>query len=281
MPDGFDVCMFGTRGEANDLAWRLATTVTGRTGAVVTDWAYHGVSSAIADLSPEIWERGVKPDHVETIPAPDGDLGRYSSSEPGWAERYAGHLDDAVAALGARGHELAVVYVDAAFTSDGILAPPPEYYRELVRRVHEAGGLFVADEVQSGHGRFGDHLWGFQTFGVVPDFVTLGVDGQAPGGGGRSPQRHRRPVRQADGFNVREPVACAGPRGARRPRGRRGPRAGRRHRPGARALVKPRAGPPRGLWSGPWTAGRGGVRGRDGDPDAELSSVRTPCASAS
>lgn len=175
LPEGFDVCMFVNSGsEANDLAWRLATTVTGRRGAVVTEWAYHGVSAAIADLSPEIWPGGEQPDHVATIPAPDGDLGRYRSDQDGWAERYAAHLDDALASLDARGHQLAVAYVDAAFTSDGILAPPPEYHRELVRRVHGAGGLFVADEVQSGHGRFGDQLWGFQAFDVVPDFVTLG-----------------------------------------------------------------------------------------------------------
>ncbi len=175
LPEGFDVCMFVNSGsEANDLAWRLATTVTGRTGGVVTEWAYHGVSSAIAALSPEIWPGGERPDHVETIPAPDGDLGPYRSDQDGWAERYAAHLDDAIALLGERGHELAVVYVDAAFTSDGLVAPPPEYHRELVGRVHEAGGLFVADEVQSGHGRFGDHLWGFQAFDVVPDIVTLG-----------------------------------------------------------------------------------------------------------
>jgi 4-aminobutyrate aminotransferase-like enzyme len=175
MPEGFDVCMFVNSGsEANDLAWRLATTVTGGTGAIVTEWAYHGVSSAIADLSAEVWPDARKPDHVETIPAPDGDLGPYRSSEPGWVERYAADLDGAVASLGARGHRLAAVYVDAAFTSDGILTPPPEYHRELVRRTQSAGALFVADEVQSGFGRFGEHMWGFQAFGVVPDIVTLG-----------------------------------------------------------------------------------------------------------
>ena len=46
--------------------------------------------------------------------------------------------------------------------------------QELVRRTHEAGGLWIADEVQAGHGRTGDALWCFERFGVVPDFVTLG-----------------------------------------------------------------------------------------------------------
>jgi 4-aminobutyrate aminotransferase-like enzyme len=45
---------------------------------------------------------------------------------------------------------------------------------EIVRRTHEAGGLFVADEVQAGHGRTGEHLWSFVRYGITPDIVTLG-----------------------------------------------------------------------------------------------------------
>ena len=37
-----------------------------------------------------------------------------------------------------------------------------------------AGGLCVADEVQTGFGRIGEHFWGFELDGVVPDIVTLG-----------------------------------------------------------------------------------------------------------
>jgi 4-aminobutyrate aminotransferase-like enzyme len=43
-----------------------------------------------------------------------------------------------------------------------------------VRRTHEAGALWIADEVQGGHGRTGDAMWSFQRFGIEPDFVTLG-----------------------------------------------------------------------------------------------------------
>ena len=64
--------------------------------------------------------------------------------------------------------------VDSGFTSDGILTPPAEYLQDAVRRWREAGGLFVADEVQSGFGRPGSHLWGFDVHGVIPDIVTLG-----------------------------------------------------------------------------------------------------------
>jgi 4-aminobutyrate aminotransferase-like enzyme/Ser/Thr protein kinase RdoA (MazF antagonist) len=175
MPDGLDTEMLVNSGsEANDLAWRLATTVTGAMGGVVTDFAYHGVTTAIADLSPEEWREGDTPSHVETIPAPDGYVGRYRRDDPGWTARYASHVDGAVEALAARGVRPAALVVDTGFTSDGILTPPPAYLQDAARRWRDAGGVVVADEVQSGFGRPGSHLWGFDVHGVVPDIVTLG-----------------------------------------------------------------------------------------------------------
>ncbi len=175
MPDGLDTVMLVNSGsEANDLAWRLATTVTGETGGLVTDYAYHGVTTVVADLSPEEWRDATAPPNVETVPAPNGYRGRYRREEPGWAVHYAEHVDGAIAALAAKGVRPAAMVVDAGFTSDGILAPPPEYLQDAVRRWRGAGGVFVADEVQSGFGRPGSHLWGFDVHGVIPDIVTLG-----------------------------------------------------------------------------------------------------------
>jgi 4-aminobutyrate aminotransferase-like enzyme len=45
---------------------------------------------------------------------------------------------------------------------------------DLVRRTHEAGALWIADEVQGGHGRTGEAMWSFQRLGIEPDIVTLG-----------------------------------------------------------------------------------------------------------
>ncbi len=175
MPPGLDTCLFVNSGsEANDLAWRLAVAATDGSGAVVTEHAYHGVTTVTADLSPEEWVEATRPDHIETIPAPDGYRGPYRREEPGWAERYAATLDDVAQTLGGRGHRLAAAYLDGGLTSDGVLAPPPAYARGLVERTHVAGGLFVADEVQAGHGRTGSHLWAFAAAGAVPDIVTTG-----------------------------------------------------------------------------------------------------------
>ena len=173
MPPGLDAAMFVNSGsEANDLAWRIARAATGRTGAVVTACAYHGLTEATHALSPEEWAEGEQPAHVATIPAPDGYRGPYRREQDGWTQRYAAHIDDAGRALGDRG--LAAIYLDPAFTSDGILAPPPAYLREAARRARAMGGLVVADEVQAGYGRSGTHLWSFQASGIEPDMVVLG-----------------------------------------------------------------------------------------------------------
>ena len=173
LPPELDAVMLVNSGsEANDLAGRIARAATGRSGAVVTAFAYHGLTEATHDLSPEEWAKGEQPAHVATIPAPDGYRGAYRRDQDGWAQRYAAHIDDAARQLGDRG--LAALYLDPAFTSDGVLSPPPAYLQEAARRTRAQGGLVVADEVQAGHGRSGTHLWSFHAAGIEPDMVVMG-----------------------------------------------------------------------------------------------------------
>jgi 4-aminobutyrate aminotransferase-like enzyme/Ser/Thr protein kinase RdoA (MazF antagonist) len=160
---GLDTVMVVNSGsEANDLAWRLATAWSGRSGAVVTDFSYHGVTTAIAEISPEEWPAGFRPAHVETVAAP----GSGSSTDA--------EVDEAIGRLAERHVGLAATYIDYGFTSDGIRAPDAAAVEAIARRTQAAGALFVADEVQAGHGRTGEHLWAFMRYGVTPDIVTLG-----------------------------------------------------------------------------------------------------------
>ncbi|TML50026.1 MAG: aminotransferase class III-fold pyridoxal phosphate-dependent enzyme, partial [Actinobacteria bacterium] len=154
---GLDTVMLVNSGsEANELAWRFALAATGGQGGIMTEHAYHGVTTAIADFSPEEWPAGYRPTNVETI-APPGTGGT-----------------DMQAALERLRVPLAATFLDGAFTSDGIRFARPEDVAGIVEETHAAGGLFVADEVQAGHGRTGDHLWSFVRYGITPDLVTLG-----------------------------------------------------------------------------------------------------------
>ena len=174
MPAGLDTVMFVNSGsEANDLAWRLATTVTGGNTGIVTDWAYHGVTHAIADFSPSEWPLGVQPDAVETYAAPNTYRGPYAGVPVPEAAARA-EVGAALDRVAERGRSAAAVFVDATFTADGIFVPPPAVVRAIIEAARAAGALYVADEVQSGYGRTGDGLWGYAAWGITPDIVTLG-----------------------------------------------------------------------------------------------------------
>jgi 4-aminobutyrate aminotransferase-like enzyme/Ser/Thr protein kinase RdoA (MazF antagonist) len=153
------VLLVNSGSEANDLAWRLAVAMTGGDGALVTEHAYHGVTAAATALSPEDWPRGNGPDRVARIPA------------PGSGADLAGGLDAALAKLEGG---LAATVLDGSLMSDGIYTPERSELQLLVERTHAAGGLYVADEVQAGHGRLGSDLWSFARHGIAPDIVTLG-----------------------------------------------------------------------------------------------------------
>ncbi len=172
MPGDLSVCFFVCTGsEANDLAWQIACAATGGTGAIVTDFAYHGNTTVVAQLSPEELPPERQEDWVATVPPPD----TYRDPREGDAgESYAAELDTALATLAGRGHRPAAFFVDTMYTSDGIHVAPPGYLAAAWRRVRAAGGLCVADEVQAGFGRTGDQFWGFGDQDAVPDIVTLG-----------------------------------------------------------------------------------------------------------
>jgi 4-aminobutyrate aminotransferase-like enzyme/Ser/Thr protein kinase RdoA (MazF antagonist) len=170
MPAGLDTAILVTSGsEAVDLAWRLARAYTGGTGTVVGGWAYHGISTRTHDFSPNDWPAGgFAVDDVATFPAPHED-GSVLDRDTARARVRA-----AVGELAGRSVRPAVLMVDPQFTSEGILDAPAEFLHGLVDGIHEAGGLLLADEVQSGFGRSGPQLWRFALAGITPDIVTLG-----------------------------------------------------------------------------------------------------------
>jgi alanine-glyoxylate transaminase/(R)-3-amino-2-methylpropionate-pyruvate transaminase len=55
----------------------------------------------------------------------------------------------------------------------GIVEAPPGYLKAAAEKVRARGGILIADEVQSGFGRTGDHFWGFEAHGIVPEIVVM------------------------------------------------------------------------------------------------------------
>lgn len=156
-----------TGSEANDLALRVARVCTGGSGIVVTQFAYHGVTSALAELSPSLGSQVPLGSHVRAVPAPAG-------GGPGAGPTFAAHVSAAIEDMRKAGIQPAALLLDTVFSSDGVYADPPGFLSEAVAAMRAAGGVFIADEVQPGFGRMGSHMWGFQRHGLTPDMVTLG-----------------------------------------------------------------------------------------------------------
>lgn len=170
-PSDLSQVMFTCTGsEANDLALRVARSVTGARGIIITENAYHGVTSILAEISPSLGASNPIGAHVRRVPAPD----TYRLGIEGAAQAFAQGVRNAVADLQANGFGVAALICDTVFASDGIFVDPPGLLEPAVAAVRAAGGLFIADEVQSGLARPGAHMWAFQRHGVVPDLVTLG-----------------------------------------------------------------------------------------------------------
>jgi len=55
----------------------------------------------------------------------------------------------------------------------GFITPPPEYFEIAVGIVRKHGGVFICDEVQTGFGRTGTHLFGISHWNVEPDIMTM------------------------------------------------------------------------------------------------------------
>src|SRR5690606_1584028 len=115
-----------------------------------------------------------QPDWLATAEPPNGFRGSFRYGEAELGLKYAGKVDTAIGELRDRNHEPAMFLTCNIFDSNGALVAPEGYLRESYAKVRAAGGLCVADEVQSGLCRLGDHFWGFEDSGVVPDIVAMG-----------------------------------------------------------------------------------------------------------
>jgi 4-aminobutyrate aminotransferase-like enzyme len=159
-----------TGSESNDFALRLTKSFTGGAGFVVTETAYHGNTAVVTEVSPASFKTHSVAPHVRTVPAPD--LYRHPTNDVG--ARFAEDIAGAIADIERNGVKFGGLLVDSIFSSDGIYADPPGFLKQAVDVVHQAGGLFISDEVQPGFGRTGTAMWGFQRHSVEPDIVTMG-----------------------------------------------------------------------------------------------------------
>ena len=178
MPEQLSVCFFVCSGsEANELALRLARAHTKGTDIICLDGAYHGNTSSLIDISPYKFDGpggAGAPAHVHKVVMPDTYRGPYKAQEPGAGEKYARHIAEAADQIMSSGKRLSAFICESALGCGGQIILPAGYLKAAFAHVRNAGSACIADEVQTGLGRFGSQFWAFEAQGVIPDIVTIG-----------------------------------------------------------------------------------------------------------
>ena len=162
-----------TGSEANEQAMRMARHYTGGTGFICTDASYHGNTSLVAQLSAIFEPIEGYQDYMRMVPWPDSYRRLDELEGEELATAYADCVKAAIDSMHAAGIKLAAMLVCPIYANEGLTEVLPSYLQQAVKHVREAGGVFIADEVQSAFGRTGK-FWGHEQTGVVPDIMTLG-----------------------------------------------------------------------------------------------------------
>ncbi|XP_077444380.1 ethanolamine-phosphate phospho-lyase isoform X2 [Stigmatopora argus] len=171
--------LLNSRSEANDLALRLARQYSGSQDIVTLDNAYHGHVTSLIEISPYKFHHKPNASHppfVHVAPSPDVYRGKYRRDHPDAAKAYADEVRDIIRQVQSKGSKVAAFIAESLQSCGGQVVPPAGYFQRVAEHVRQAGGLFIADEVQVGFGRVGAHFWAFQLQGddFVPDIVTMG-----------------------------------------------------------------------------------------------------------
>ncbi len=175
-PDPLDtVFLVNTGSEANELALRLARCATGNDDVLAVRGAYHGWTGATDAITTSHLDNpraiGTRPGWVRLVEAPNTYRGAFRGPDAG--DRYADDVRASLAGLAAEGRAPAAFIAEPLFGNAGGIVLPDGYLAQVYRDVRAAGGVSIADEVQTGYGRLGAYQWAFEQQGVVPDIVSV------------------------------------------------------------------------------------------------------------
>ena len=176
LPPELSVVHFVNSGsEANELAIRMAKTVTGKEDVIASEVGYHGNTNICVDISSYKFDgKGGKgaPDHTHIFPLPDAFRGKYRGKNTG--KKYAEEVQQCIDRIHKRGDGVSALIVEPIISCGGQIELPKGFLSKAYAAVRKAGGLCISDEVQVGCGRLGTSFWGFQLHNVIPDIITIG-----------------------------------------------------------------------------------------------------------
>jgi alanine-glyoxylate transaminase/(R)-3-amino-2-methylpropionate-pyruvate transaminase len=174
LPGDLGVCYFVNSGsEANDMALLMARLYTGNYDVVAVRNAYHGGSASTMQLTAQgVWKYNYPHSFgVHHALNPDPYRGPWGYDDPKAGEKYAADVKDLIDH--ATPGKVAGFFAESIQGVGGTVVYPDGFLKEAYEVVRSAGGVCIADEVQTAFGRTGTNYWGFENHGVVPDIVTL------------------------------------------------------------------------------------------------------------
>ncbi len=182
-PGDLNRTFFTTSGtEANETAVLLAQLATGAQTIVALRHSYSGRSSVARSLSGQApWK--MQPNQIASIvhaPAPYCYRCPFKLTYPECGIACAEDLEELIAT--STPGVVAGFLAETILGAGGFIVPPQEYFPIAVDIIRRHGGLFIADEVQTGFGRTGGAWFGIEHTGVEPDIITMakGIANGAP-----------------------------------------------------------------------------------------------------
>jgi alanine-glyoxylate transaminase/(R)-3-amino-2-methylpropionate-pyruvate transaminase len=214
MPGDLSVCYFVNSGsEANDLALLMARLYTGNYDIIALRNGYHGgIASAMGLTAHSTWKFNYPHNFgIHHAIAPDPYRGPWGRNEPDAGAKYAADIQDLIEY--ATPGRVAAFFAESIQGVGGAVVYPEDYLKNAYHYTRKAGGVCIADEVQTGFGRTGTHYWGFETQGVIPDIVTMakGIGNGAPLAAVVTTPEIAKPLAERIHFNTfgGNPVSCA------------------------------------------------------------------------
>ena len=211
MPAGHDwVVHFTNSGtEAIDLALVMAQSFTGNIDMLALRNAYHGATIGAQSLTGISGFRHPIPllGGIHHMPNPDPFRGVFGDD----TQAYLDEIDRTIQF--STSGKLAGFIVEPIQGYGGIVELPEGYLKSATEKVRARGGVLIVDEVQSGFGRTGDHFWGFEAHGVVPEIVVMakGIGNGFPLGAVVAQRHVTEVLKEKFFFNTygANPVSCA------------------------------------------------------------------------
>ena len=158
--------------EANEAAIMLARMATGSFDVVALRHAYSGGSTLAKAVTAQApWRRsGVISVGISHAVNPYCYRCPLHLKYPECEVACAGDVENLIQ-TGTSGH-IAAFIAEPIQGVGGFITPPKEYFKIVFKVVKKYGGLFIADEVQTGWGRTGKKWFGIEQWEVTPDILT-------------------------------------------------------------------------------------------------------------